>query len=747
MTNTFISYSHDDSNFVERLENKLNGLSDIDATYDKKILNGGDDLLELFGEIGRSDAVICVLSPSSVESAFVGKEISSAIIKEIRESGFTFVPVIKGGSNFDTIMNKMSKDLETVIKTYHMPRFDKSFDNGIKQVVRALNENIDSERIFHRATSEDADNPFARTRTENLENDRMRAHLFAKPDPQRYDKMAEIKPTIIQGARGTGKTMVLKSLKTNVCMMRESSDSLKESELNQFGVYIRASQGAFETGSEDVERQLEEPEMKVTSMTEFILRLIESLIDEIQNAKKEGYIKKDIKEEKSLVNEIQIPLDLDGDISTLDDVLQKLKRDLYAIQNYVHNSLINNDPSYSGIHLRKDHLSDVCESVNSYLPGENYTIYFLVDEYENLLDFQKEIVNTLVKWSESETFTFKIASKTPCFNNPNTLEDQELEEPHDYGSVDLNYDLSEERKAYKDLLIEITNNIFEERGYGHVSISELLENRKKYDGYSEYEIKQQIAEMRDEDMDWWNNLTESKQSRMMNKYSKAAFYQLNDEKYQSGRDFGGFDELSQLSSGIVRHFLEVCSMSYYFEKSDNDIPLEDGISVENQTLGVSNLSEYYLERIRQNVDGCGPELYQFMIDIGDILEEKLLNHTSEPEAAKINIENPNKITEESLLGQVLYKAEEHSVLLKKSSREPKNREQPMPDTYHINRIFTPVLDISPNYRWHTTFHPDDLKNLLDESNRIETRDRLIVQLAKGDQDTHQQKLDTDYDNE
>jgi len=746
MTRAFVSYSHDDQSFVESLIEDLNEYEDFEAVYDRKVLEGGDDLISLFGEIGRSDAVICVLSQSSIKSAFVGKEISSSIIKEIRENEFKFIPILEKESDFEEVIESMSDDLKTIILTYDIIRFDKDYNQALTNLISSLDKKADSGRIFNSATSEGADNPFSRTRTENLKDDRVAAHLFAKPEPQRYDKITEVKPTVIKGARGTGKTMVLKSLQSNINMMMESADTIKQSNLDRFGVYVRLSQGTFETQSEDVAERLDDEEMKIISMSEFILRLVESVIDEIQAAKKEGFIESDIEKEKSLINELSVPLDLSASTDTLDEVLRDINRCIFEIQNYVSNSIIDNDPTYQGTHLRRENLSYICEAVNSYLAGGNYTIYFLLDEYENLLEFQKEIVNTFIKWSSSQVFTFKVASKKPCFNNPNTLENQELEEPHDYGSVDLNYDLSDEKGAYKSLLKQITNNIFSERDISGLSVEEVLEGRQKYDDFEREEIINEIISMKDEDMEWWQSLDESRRGGYMNKYENAALYRLYDGN-EATRDFGGFDELARLSSGIIRHFLELCSMSYYFEKDKSEEPLESGISIGSQTQGVENLSEYHLRNIQQNVDEYGPELYRLLLDIGDILEEKLLNHTSEPEAAIIDIADPDKINKNSTLNEVLYKAEEHSVLLKSSSREPKAREQPLPDTYLINRVYTPALGISPRYRWTTRFYSQDLVNLLDKETRIDTRDRLIRELAMGNQDTHQSKLGEDYKDE
>jgi hypothetical protein len=299
-------------------------------------------------------------------------------------------------------------------------------------------------------------------------------------------------------------------------------------------------------------------------------------------------------------------------------------------------------------------------------------------------------------------------------------------------------------KSYKDLLKDISKNILEERGYSRTSIEEVLEDRPEYDNYTEREIVHEIIRLRGEDYSYWNPIDEKRLSEQINKYSDAAFYRLC-EKDGISREFGGFDEFARLSSGIVRHFLESCSMSYYFEKSRTDEPINNGISVEGQSEGIKNLSKYNLQRVRQNVDKHGPKLHKLIIDIGDILEEKLLNHTSEPTAQILTIKESDSISEDSVLGQVLYKAEESSVLIRKPGREPKNRSQPITKTYHINRIFTPALQIPSIYKWTTNLYPSDLEGLLD--NRVDTRDRLMREKAMSDKDTLQGKLIGEYNNE
>jgi len=68
------------------------------------------------------------------------------------------------------------------------------------------------------------------------------------------------------------------------------------------------------------------------------------------------------------------------------------------------------------------------------------------------------------------------------------------------------------------------------------------------------------------------------------------------------RQFSGFTELGILSSGIIRHFLELCSMSYYYASQDNvDLKRGGQIRPEHQNEAVWSLSSYYLATIRKKM--------------------------------------------------------------------------------------------------------------------------------------------------
>src|SRR5208337_1827512 len=108
-----------------------------------------------------------------------------------------------------------------------------------------------------------------RVRTENFESLQILADSFARPEPGRYDKIIEIKPTRIEGGRGSGKTMILKSMIAQVCAYRMRKRSFKETNLPYYGIYCRLTQGSFATQAGNILDHITENQASILFLTEF----------------------------------------------------------------------------------------------------------------------------------------------------------------------------------------------------------------------------------------------------------------------------------------------------------------------------------------------------------------------------------------------------------------------------------------------------------------------------------------------
>jgi hypothetical protein len=90
----FISYSHDDREFVRRLADDLMRRS-ISVWWDEWEIGVGDSLIDkVESGITSSSYLAIVLSPSSVSSAWVREELNAALIRQLRERRVFVLPIL-----------------------------------------------------------------------------------------------------------------------------------------------------------------------------------------------------------------------------------------------------------------------------------------------------------------------------------------------------------------------------------------------------------------------------------------------------------------------------------------------------------------------------------------------------------------------------------------------------------------------------------------------------------------------------
>lgn len=94
MSGVFISYSHKDRPFVERLAIDLKAKG-LNLWYDQWELKVGDSLVDKINYgIKSQDFLIIVLSKSSVKSEWVRRELNAALIKELQERRVVIFPIV-----------------------------------------------------------------------------------------------------------------------------------------------------------------------------------------------------------------------------------------------------------------------------------------------------------------------------------------------------------------------------------------------------------------------------------------------------------------------------------------------------------------------------------------------------------------------------------------------------------------------------------------------------------------------------
>jgi hypothetical protein len=139
----FISYTHAEAAFVDKLEERLKG-EGFDVWRDVGAMLAGNIQTQVESAIEARDIVITVLSENSLESDYVEKELADARRKEQTEKRHVMCPVALD----DKWKTKMTDPLWRKLGNYLILDFStwktKAFDTPFKKLVDGIRANYEA---------------------------------------------------------------------------------------------------------------------------------------------------------------------------------------------------------------------------------------------------------------------------------------------------------------------------------------------------------------------------------------------------------------------------------------------------------------------------------------------------------------------------------------------------------------------------------------------------------------------------
>lgn len=762
----FISYTHDGKEHAEKLEKDLKEQHIEIWIYKKCIEPGQIWLKEIDDALYQVDYVLGVITENYLGS-IGGVEAYAKITEGLQKKDIKFI------SLFFIPPQKVKSVIIPAIQGFD---FSKDYKNGLYELLKFLKqeEKEDAKELLTKIESPESPNPFRRVRAEFFHDDhKLLALAFAEPEKEKYDMVREPKPIIIFGGRGSGKTMILKSLTPEVAISRLDVDTFqkaKEKGINFFGIYFRLKKGSLllydfhpiiemgflQTGLEknyELYKSLidklkndqldSEPVLTAginaawaISLNEINLKILKTTIQNLKKLQDKHFINIDRTTEEDTTKQIIEKLNppTDSGIRTFDDLISFIDKELKKIEQYLQNLAIPYaTPESNWCRTGSDFLDEIYEILTNRIGDfENTRVYLLFDEFENLRPFQQTIINEWIKTARN--FVVKGASKFEGMYTNITQQGQPLQDGQDYFTWTLDYNLFDpkEKELYQNLLLKICNKLLDIENYGEKDIRKILEEPK------ELELPRNVIDKEIENIREAAGLEflPEKLTEYRNKLELAAIFRLlRKRETVEGRKsrkkiYAGFETYTYLSSGIIRIFLNLLGMAFY-KAQDERINVKKGekIPVEDQTWAVYIVSRAWLEKIPVNVEEYGERMYQFIVDLGDIFRERLLYHPTEPETLTISLIDPYNLKSFHLLNSLLSYSIRESILYERketSSMKPKQSTRSQPKEYVLNRIYSPILEISYRLRWPrgSEFTTSELMDLLTTDKRDETKRKL-----------------------
>ena len=594
------------------------------------------------------------------------------------------------------------------------------------------------------------------------------------------DLTSSATPIIIEGARGSGKTMILKHL-SFFCQKEAFSpnrmlDGIEKA--GYLGVYFRYSADynkLFDSlnCNKNYREVLFENYFQLCISLE-IARILNTIDEEIESsAKKRLYLSiSDMLSEKSIVGSKAFIIWIENNIRIQDNIIRKSQ---YS-ENY--------QPQ---IVLPKAFLFDTIDAIQKNIPQLNQTKFIItIDEYENVGDYQR-VINTYIKQMDGTgNYTFRIGVRPEGIRDYLTNVSEEfLQDGRDFIKKQLIVTSDDRTANYRNFVKSIINKrlnkvpLFSQNA---ISIDDLLGKRENYDWEAKCLVKgrkdhfqdallgktkeeqesiltvlsdnnplieayflmrlrrgeslDKIYQVRhDVDSGIINDNTKKYRLDMRDKYKPALLFWLID-KYKAKKMYYGFYTYLYLSSGSIYDFIGLCRMVF----DELEMDYFTGI-VENplinpliQTRAAQKYAESQLEKVRINHD-YGPQMYRFVQNMCSLFEyyHKGDLCTTYPETNQFFVSGNfdslgvNKEIWKSLLrwGIIIKKTSYQRASLSNNSKA---------QLYYINKSYYPIFDISCRIRGGFNF---ELTNSIWDNMIITMIDPASV--VKSSKNTHKTK--------
>ena len=557
--------------------------------------------------------------------------------------------------------------------------------------------------------------------------------------PSYFPQMTTARPCILVGGRGTGKTTVLRGLSYRGRFELEKRNAHSVRSWPYYGFYYRVDTnkvGAFKG-----------PELSEIDWLRHFghyinLLLCVQVLRFLSWYQTITQIPTDLPEDEleSVATAFNLPSP-----SSNEHLLQLLESSLTEFEAHINNVADGKGPRLS---LQGAPLARLLEYVRRQEVFADKLFFFLIDEYENLEDYQQRLMNTLIKHS-GELYSFKICVRELGWRVRNTLAENEyLVSPADYIRIDITKVMQgtqfEEfsQKVCQDrlaALVDGNNNdvaqirdllpsISEEEEAKLLGIEdqsrEILQALRKI---APTEVVESLSPMEIYLLAFWGNGHNQSLSEVfedfqqnaatwrnrLNNYSHAILFTIRRRRPGIRKYYAGWDTFIQLSGGNIRFLLQLVEASvarHLQEGRGLNEPLSPAMqTIAAQAIGRENLTEL------EGMSVHGAQLTKLLLGLGrvfGIMAASPEGHT--PEVTQFEVAGGSGgSTQQDEINTLLTAAVMHLALARHSGSKLGDEGDTRDWDYTIYPLFAPFFNFSHRRKRKMRLTPDQVLALVD----------------------------------
>ena len=538
-------------------------------------------------------------------------------------------------------------------------------------------------------------------------------HFFAAPSY--FTSLKDKRPCVLMGGRGTGKTTVLRGL-SYMGQYALNNDDIDRFDLNSYiGIYFRCDTNHVHAFSG---KGIDNGTWMKIFAHYFNLIFTSEILEFIDWHKK---LKSDDEVlSKHACSLIATSLHL-GDVSDYKELIHVLETAMYKFQADINNISDGNMPQLS---LAGDPVKIVTEQARKLRQFSGKIFYLLIDEYENLLDSQQQIVNTLLK-HVPQSYTIKIGVREMGWRVKHTMNPQEsVIDPADYVLFNIVDEFTDEtpdkfesfardvcQLRIKDLLEEdgvefdieqaLVNLPYEDEAIKlgveqTCQYKNILEFEKEsgldlgvsslYKFFISYWSENHNSMLKDTIEDYFKN-RRSWNTRYEN-YKYSLLFKIRTGRGSGGiqKYYAGWSTFVKLANGNIRYLMELVYRSYYIylqEGGDITKPVSADVQTKAaRNVGWKNLTE--LEGTWSN----GAQLTRMVQTLGTIFSKLAKDgENSAPEIVQFEIEGERSARTEELLQAGIM----NLALVRMPANKQSGRGSVKEFLYSLHPIFAPYF--------------------------------------------------------
>jgi len=562
-------------------------------------------------------------------------------------------------------------------------------------------------------------------------------------EPEYIGELRTKRPCVLIGGRGTGKTTVLRGLSYEGQFARGNRDPSKITTWEFFGLYHRINTNrvtAFR-GPELSEEKWIAHFAHYVNLT-FCLQVLEFIgWYELQTGETLTLSPRAMRRVRATLN-----LPGDGDLSTLEEEVEYLLVQFEAAINSI------SDEAGLALTMQGAPIDTLTEELSKAPAFAGKQFFFLIDEFENLEDYQQRVFNTLIKHA-TPAYTFKIGVRELGWRQRATLNpNEQLTSPADYARIGISEVLAGAKfKAFAERVIasrlagdsgastaaadiasilpglselEEARLLLDERDIVelHTSLESALEPQLAQRAkelqpgvlfFLHYWTQRESAESFGEAIQGWL-AEDSKWTTRFQNHFFAAMFSIRKGKRGIRKYYCGWETYLALSNSNIRYLLELVHTAFLAHTADGGDPAgpipPDVQTKAAQAVGRKNLAE--LEGL--SVDGA--QLTKLLLSLGRIfqlLADDPAGHA--PEVNQFHLRSNAPVTPEldQFTRRLLGHAVMHLALVRFAGSKPMDDADTKEYDYTVHPIYAPFFVFSHRRKRKLALEPEQLRRLIE----------------------------------